>query len=139
MGNIKRAKHGPEWFIQRDLITFLKARNWHIERLIGNALQMGVPDLNICRPDHGERWIDVKRPDKSYSFTDAQKRKWPLWEAAGRRIWIITAATEAEYAKLFQPPNWRDYWKPSWGVIPDIDALMSQIELDNTELLTEFK
>jgi hypothetical protein len=130
MGNIKRPKHGPEWFIQRDLVTFLRDRNWYVERMVGNAFQKGIPDLYCFRRDFGERWIDVKAPGR-YSFTADQKRKWPVWDSVGIGIYILTAATEAEYEKLMGKPNWKDYWKPSWGAIPDIDALLDELCLED--------
>lgn len=126
MGRIRRPVHGPEWFIQRDLIKFLRAEKWTVERFVGNALQKGIPDLYAFRRDWGERWIDVKVPGK-YSFTKEQKQKWPVWDDAGIGIWILTAADHTEYKKLFGPPNWKDYWKASWGVIPDIDALLDEL------------
>jgi hypothetical protein len=93
MGNIRRAKHGPEWHIQRDLIRYLRDRNWHVERMIGNMFQEGIPDIYAFRRDFGSRWIDVKAPGK-YSFTKAQKRKWPVWDSVGIGIWILTGATQ---------------------------------------------
>jgi hypothetical protein len=51
-----------------------------------------------------------------------------VWEAFGIGIWILTAATQAEYDKLFRPPNWRAYWKKSWGEAPDVDALLDELE-----------
>ena len=45
MGDIRRPKHSQEWHIQQALIAYLKSRGWHVERMIGNAFQMGVPDL----------------------------------------------------------------------------------------------
>ena len=128
MGDIRRPKHSQEWHIQQALIAYLKVRGWHVERMIGNAFQMGVPDLFIAHPKWGQRWIDVKRPEKNYSFTKAQKLKWPVWEAFGIGIWILTAATQEEYDKLFAPPNWRAYWKASWGQVPDIDALLDELD-----------
>jgi hypothetical protein len=113
MGQIRRAKHGPEWHIQEELREFLEARGWLVERMIGNAFQVGIPDLYCRHPKWGERWIDVKNA-KSYSFTKAQRHKWPIWEKFNCGIWILTGATEAEYAKLFQKPNWREFWKPSY-------------------------
>jgi len=95
--------------------------------MIGNALQYGVPDLYAHHVKWSGRWIDVKVEGK-YSFTTAQKIKWPLWEKHGVGIWILTGATQKQYDRLFQPPNWRDYWKPSWDAKPDIDALLDQIE-----------
>jgi hypothetical protein len=126
MSKIRKPAHGPEWYIQQDLIEYLQARSWHVERLVGNAFQTGIPDLYVFHRKWGERWIDVKQP-KHYSFTKAQKRKWPEWERAGIGIWILTAATQEEYDKLFGPPNWRQYWKPSWGDLPDVDALLDEL------------
>ena len=134
MRRICRPKHGPEWYIQRDLITFLKARKWLVERMIGNAYQYGIPDLYCHHNKWGGRWIDVKNPGR-YSFTREQKIKWPIWERHGCGIWILTAATQVEYDKLFASPNWREYWKPSWGVVPDIDKLLD--ELDQLEAKRE--
>lgn len=130
MGKIKRAKHGPEWYIQNDLIEYLETRGWLVERMIGNAFQKGVPDLFIHHPVHKYRWIDVKNP-KSYSFTDEQKKKWPKWEAKGVGIWILTAATQEEYDKLFDKPNWRKFWKKSWDKPKaTVDELLDQLDAD---------
>lgn len=120
-----RAKHGPEWYIQRDLIGLLRSRNWLVERMVGNAFQFGIPDLYCHHRKWGGRWIDVKNPNR-YSFTKEQRVKWPVWEQYGCGIWILTAADQDEYDKLFHPPNWRQYWKDSWGEIPDIDTLMDE-------------
>lgn len=130
MGSLRKPRHGPEWYIRRDLIAFLKARGWYIEITHGSLYQTGFPDLYAMHEKWGQRWIDCKQP-KHYSFTKAQKIKWPLWEAKGTPIWILTAATQEEYDKLFGAPNWRDYWKPSWGSIPtlaEIDALLDELD-----------
>jgi hypothetical protein len=81
--------------------------------MIGNVYQTGIPDLFIAHKKYGTRFLDIKNP-VSYNFTGAQRLKWPLWDSFGIGIWIITAATEEEYQKLFLPPNWREYWKPSY-------------------------
>jgi hypothetical protein len=73
--------------------------------MTGNEFQMGVPDLYACHKRHGTRWIEVKRKDK-YRFTPAQMDVFPELAAKGVGIWIMTAATEAEYKKLFKPANW---------------------------------
>lgn len=127
-----RARHGPEYHIQDLFIEYFEARGWHVERFIGNAFQNGIPDLNLFRRDWGERWVDVKVHGK-YSFTKAQKKKWPEWEEVGRGIWIVGATSKKactiehmakEHELLFQPPNWRDFWKPSWD--EDIDDIIDQ-------------
>lgn len=129
MGQIRKAKHGPEYFIQGDLVKYLECRGWLVERMIGNAFQTGVPDLFCYHKKWGYRWIDVKQP-KKYSFTRAQKIKWPLWESHGVGIWILTAANQEEYDKLFAAPNWRSYAKASWNIPTqaEIDQLLSEIE-----------
>lgn len=127
---IKRPVHGPEWHIQKDIIKFLKVRGWNVERTHGNLYQEGFPDLYVAHKKWGTRWIDVKQPTR-YSFTKAQKRKWPIWESFGVGIWILTAATDEEYRKLLGPPNWRSYWKKSWGEVPtqaDIDRMLDELE-----------
>jgi len=127
MGTIRRAAHGPEYHIQQDLIEFLTDRGWLVERMIGNAFQVGIPDLYVHHPKWGGRWIDVKQPLR-YSFTKQQKTKWPHWSSYGVGIWILTAANQEQYDLLFGPPNWRNFWRDSWGQLPDIDALLDQIE-----------
>ena len=121
-----RPKHGDEYRIQKQLIDFLESRGWLVQRLIGNAFQTGIPDLFAHHPKWGSRWIDVKVEGR-YSFTKAQKIKWPTWERYGVGIWILTGATQDQYDKLFAAPNWRDYWKTSWGELPDIDTLLEEI------------
>jgi hypothetical protein len=110
-----RSAHGPEYYIQEALQVFLTERGWLVERMVGNAFQYGIPDLYCYHPKYGQRWIDPKNPD-SYEFTKHQKVKWPIWDKFGVGIWIITAADESEYDKLFHPPNWRLYWKEKYDV-----------------------
>lgn len=58
--------------------------------------------------------IDAKVAGR-YSFTPAQRLKWPRWLINGMPVWILTDGTQTEYDKLFQPANVLDYWKDSWG------------------------
>ena len=133
MGNIRKKKHGPEWHIQNAIREYLTCREWRVERFIGNALQFGIPDLYAFHRRHGERWIDVKTPGR-YDFTQQQKIKWPIWADFNRGIWIMTAADQENYDLLFDLPNWKKFWKKTWGVIPDIETLLSQVaELDAAE------
>lgn len=125
-------RRGPEWHIQQDLITYLRTRGWLVEATHGNLFQQGLPDLFCHHPKWGTRWIDCKTPGR-YTFTKAQRLKWPIWRDHGVGIWILTGATQEEYDKLFSLPNWEDYWKPSWGNIPNIDALIDELA-DNGEL-----
>lgn len=123
----------PELKIRNAFVEFLQGRGWLCEIMVGNQFQKGVPDLFIGHLRHGSRWIDTKVPGK-YTFTKAQIDKWPKWEQVGVGIWIITAATEEEYAKLFQPPNFRQYWKKSYGELPDINKLIEELRRDDTKV-----
>jgi len=126
MRKIRQPAHGPEFKIQADLIRFLQARGWHVERLVGGAFQMGLPDLIAFHPKWGSRFIEVKNA-KRYSFTHAQKIKFPILESFKVGIWILTDTTQEEYDKLFAAPNWRSYWKPSWKT-PTQDEIDKMLE-----------
>ena len=117
-----------EQHIQRELVEFLRARGWHVERLLADSFQNGFPDFYCYHMKWGQRWVEVKRP-KDYSFTRRQRQKFPQWEKAGIGIWILTAATQEQYDLLFQPPNWRDFWRPSFAVPTkaDVDAMIDEM------------
>jgi hypothetical protein len=121
-----RKAHGPEYGIQKEICCFLRERGWHVERIVGIGWQFGLPDLYITHPKWGQRWLEVKNPGE-YTFTKAQRIKFPILDKYGTGIWLLTAATEDEYEKLFKGPNWKDYWKKTWGPI-DIDALLAELE-----------
>jgi hypothetical protein len=103
-----RPKHGPEYGIQKEIIRFLRLRGWWVERLVGLAWQSGLPDLFACHKQHGFRFIEVKYEDKFY-FTQAQKCKFPCLMANGAGIWVMTAANDEQYDRLFDTPNVWDY------------------------------
>jgi len=103
-----RIRNRPEAKIQLDLIEFLEKRGWYCKVIHGNAFQNGLPDLFTCHPKWKQRWIEVKNP-KQYSFTQAQKENFPKMDRFGVGIWILVAATEDEYNKLWKPPNWHEY------------------------------
>jgi len=97
-------RQSPEARIQSDLIGFLTLRDWLVMPTHGNMYQRGFPDLYCLHQIHGSRWIEVKNP-KQFSFTTAQKKCFPFFSLCGVGIWILTAANEDEYAKLFRPAN----------------------------------
>ena len=132
MAKIRRSREGPEHKIQRALIEYLKARGWLVEVMHGNAFQQGIPDLFLHHPKLGSRWIDCKHP-KRYAFTKAQRLKWPLWDHFGIGIWILTAANQEQYDKLFGLPNWKDYWKDSWEPpsLEDIDLMLDELDAED--------
>lgn len=99
---------GPEQKIQNDLIEYLKLRDWLIKVTHGNEFQSGLPDLYCAHKKYGQRWIEVKNPE-SYAFTAAQLDFFPKLAAVGVGVWVLVAATEPEYKKLWLPPNWHTY------------------------------
>lgn len=117
----------PEAKLSREIQAYAEPRGWLVERTHGNRYQSGFPDLFLAHVDYGQRWVDVKRADH-YTFTRAQRIKWPEWERNGVGIWILCYATQDEYNKLFGPPNWRDYWKPEWEAPTrtTVDRLLSE-------------
>ncbi len=106
----KRSKRGPEAIIQDDLIDYLTLKSWFVMNMHGNMYQMGVPDLYATHYRYGARWVEVKLPAMQGSkFTPAQMEFFPKLTANGAGIWILTAATDEEYEKLFKRPNWYQF------------------------------
>lgn len=107
-----RHKKGPEAEIQRAFKLFLLERDWFVKDTHGNMYQSGFPDLYADHPKYGARWVEMKNPS-AYCFTPAQIATFPKINLG---VWIIVAATDYEYNKLFQPPNWWSYldlWRRS--------------------------
>lgn len=105
---MKLEKDPLEAQIQAEIERYLKIRDWLVKSTHGNMYQSGFPDLFTAHTRYGTRWIEVKRP-KGYRFTPAQLRDFSLFSAQGVGIYILTAATEEEYKKLFRPANWQWY------------------------------
>jgi len=105
-----KSKTGPERKIQDAIIDFLLVRGWFVMQTHGSMYQSGFPDLYATHSKYGARWIEVKNP-LAYHFTPAQLDCFPKLSANGTRIWILIAATESEYQKLFGPANWYTYLK----------------------------
>lgn len=101
-------KEGPERKIQDELTLFLQLKGWYVKETHGNIYQHGFPDLYACHRSYGARWIEVKNPIQ-YSFTKSQLETFPMFVAHGVGVWILTAATEEEYQKLFKSCNWYQF------------------------------
>jgi len=100
----------PEAIIQDAIIKMLLIRGWYCMETHGNMFQRGFPDIYATHSSYGARWIEVKNPLK-FAFTPAQYDCYPKLLATGTRIWVMVAATEEEYAKLFKPCNLWHYMK----------------------------
>lgn len=112
-------RSNPEARLQEKVIAMLRDRGWFVRSTHGNAYQKGFPDLYCYNPVFEKapfgatRWIDLKVEGR-HQYTKAQCLEWPEWEAGGVGIWIIMGDTDQWYAKLFEPPNFRDYWRPAY-------------------------
>lgn len=103
---------GPEAKIQEALIKLLRAKEWVVKSTHGNIVQYGFPDLYCAHRVYNVRWIEVKNP-LAYAFTKAQLVFFHQLSSVGVGVWVLTAATEDEYKKLFKPANWH-YYLPSY-------------------------
>lgn len=110
-----RSKKGPEKVISEAIQMYLRHRGWYVIVTHGNMYQSGFPDLYCTHSRYGIRWVEVKKPEmKGSKFTPAQLDVFPKLSAHGTRIWILSAATDEEYKKLFGPANWHlflDIWR----------------------------
>ena len=111
-----KGKHGPEKIIQQAVIEMFAGRGWLVKSTHGNAFQSGFPDLYMCHSSYGSRWVECKNPEK-YAFTPAQLEWFPKFSAHGARIWVVTAATQAQYELVLKgQPNWH-LFLPIWKTI----------------------
>lgn len=99
-------KPRSEKAIQAGIRKALEADGWLVAKTHGGRFMKGWPDLWCCHPEHGYRWIEVKRP-KGGKLTDAQARRFPEWDAFGVKIWILT--DEEEIPLLWKAPNWKNW------------------------------
>lgn len=105
------SRQGPEHRIRCDIVKMLEMRGWIVKIMHGSLYQSGIPDLYCTHLRHGPRWIEVKLPNMEGSrWTNAQRVTFPLLGNNGTSIWILTAANESEYKKLFMPDNWLEYF-----------------------------
>ncbi len=114
-----RFRTRPEFSLQRRIIMMLRDRGWFVRSTHGNAFQKGFPDLFCYNPAFERaplgpcRWIDVKVKGQ-HRYTKAQCLEWPEWEIGGVGIWILMGYTDEDYGLLFRPPNFREFWRPSY-------------------------
>jgi hypothetical protein len=94
--------------IQDAICDMLRMKGWFVKETHGNMFQQGFPDIYATHSSYGARWIEVKKPT-GYRFTGAQLEDFPKLVAHGSGVWIMVAATEEEYLKLFKSCNWYQY------------------------------
>jgi hypothetical protein len=111
---IINTKRGPERIIQDNLLKFLRDRGWVIKETHGNLYQHGFPDVYAAHKSYGSRWIEVKNPEK-FAFEASQLEFFTQLGSVGVGVWVLTAATEEEYKKLFRPANWFFYLSVAQG------------------------
>lgn len=96
----------PEGDIEAKIVLMLEHKGWYVKKMGASAFLSGIPDLFACHKVYGYRWIEVKLPEmKGSKFTPAQLQEFPKLVTHGSQVWILTAATQAEYDKLFKKGN----------------------------------
>lgn len=103
---IPKPKHGPEYVIQKKIMSALRSEGWYCKETKGNEFMSGWPDLFACNTRYGSRWIEVKCPT-GYRFTVAQEEDFRSFTQHGSGVWVLTS--EHEIWKLHKPPNWYEY------------------------------
>ena len=110
MNPLPPKKGRPEAKIQDSIVKMLTLLGWYVHETHGSMFQSGFPDMYATHSRYGPRWVEVKLPDmKGSKFTPAQMECFPKFCANGSGIWVLTAATDFEYQKLFKPYNWYHY------------------------------
>ena len=105
-----RGKKGPEKIIQERIESMLRYKGWFVLRTHGNMFQSGLPDNFACHSRYGQRWIEIKDPNRHGDvFTPAQHETFPKLQANGSGVWVMVGDNEREYKKLFERPNWWTY------------------------------
>ena len=106
----------PEKRIRTRIKKYMEDRDWRIDITHGNKYQSGFPDLHCYHLEYGLRWVDSKNP-KRYAYTKPQIKLWPKWAEVGCGVWIMFEGDDKNYAALFKPPNFMDFWKPRYDKI----------------------
>jgi len=100
-------KKGPEKLIQEAIERMFRAYGWYILRTHGSMYQSGFPDDYVTHSRYGARWVEVKDPTRTGEiFTPAQLDTFPKLCANGAGVWVLTMASDLEYQKVFDRPNW---------------------------------
>jgi hypothetical protein len=100
------ASRGPERDIQEALKIKLAGEGWYVKETYGCLFQYGFPDLFATHKQYGQRWIECKNPT-GYVFTPSQLQTFPMFNAHGVGVWVLTDASETP--KLFEEQNWYRY------------------------------
>ena len=93
--------------IEKKIRRKLEADGWGTWKTHGSRFQAGFPDLYCLHLEHGQRWIEVKRPGHRGKLTSAQVALFERWAEKGMGIWILT--DKSLTGLLDGPPNWRDF------------------------------
>ena len=100
----------PETYLQEDIMKLMTWKGWFCKNTHGSMFSSGFPDFFATHSTYGHRWVEVKMPNRSGNpFTPAQMEVFPKLCANGSGVWVLIAATESEYEKLFKKFNWWQY------------------------------
>lgn len=93
--------------VQDTIAQYMRQRHWTVHIMTCGKYQKGIPDMYCMHPMHGDRWVEIKRPDRRVTFTNDQKRVFPTFTKNKKGIWVLRSVDE--YPLLFGPPNLDQY------------------------------
>ena len=96
-----------EMEIQIKIETKLSLLQWYVKRIHGSIYQSGLPDLYLCHVKYGQRWLEIKHPER-YRFTEPQLKEFRLISMRRVGIWVAQAVHEVPEL-LHKPPNWHTF------------------------------
>lgn len=98
------------------LQTELKRRAWHSQRFEDKA-QLGLPDVNIHVPGHGDLWAEMKfvrkLPARANTPVQVGLRK-------GQCVWLTKAIQAGRVAGVLAKVAGKFYW---WTAVEDLPLL----------------
>ena len=81
--------------ITNNIIKLIKERGGMAEKIHGNAMSIGRPDINACYKGRCLR-LEVKSPDHGNDASQAQKINLAKWERAGAVSAVVRSVQEVK-------------------------------------------
>lgn len=84
-----------EGTITKNIIKYIKSKGGMAEKIHGNAMSIGRPDINACYRGQCLR-LEVKSPDHNNQASQAQLINLAEWERAGAISKVVRSVDEVK-------------------------------------------
>jgi hypothetical protein len=64
-----------------------RAAGWLVDKTHGGFYNAGWPDFYCLHPQHGARWVEIKKGSDRLTF--AQWNRFKRWRDAGMEVWVL--------------------------------------------------